>query len=239
MSVSPLTSTRIAETPVIPKKHQNQRSSSYIQVNSELPTPNILSPVKSTSQASRTFNSDLHKAKSTSQLNGGNERSLSTEWLYRTGAALQSDARKSKGQGWLSARESSTSLVHLEQLVGESNIINDDQTLIQPPIWGNIEHSEMGRITVGKDHFVHPENENVESQQRFGIDQLIDRLLGWTFLEQEDSDDDEDEKIAYRSLDKNRRHAKDAKFDQQPQRRDEEGWQDPAWILTVASSLML
>lgn len=57
----------------------------------------------------------LPKSKSSSQLaRTRGDHGGSSEWLHRTGAALSSGARESKGQGWLSTRASSTSLVRLD-----------------------------------------------------------------------------------------------------------------------------
>ncbi|KAH8144540.1 uncharacterized protein LAJ45_11437 [Morchella importuna] len=90
------------------KKSETRRPGSYIQGLSAPTTPGILSRNQSfTSQ--RSFHTELPKSKSSSHLTSSH--STSNQWLQRTGAALTSETRESKGQSWLTSRASSTSLV--------------------------------------------------------------------------------------------------------------------------------
>ncbi|KAK8133932.1 hypothetical protein PG984_005944 [Apiospora sp. TS-2023a] len=120
---------------------------SYLQGKSAPTTPRLLarSPVRTGSRSRRsslhTTHSDaLPKSKSTTQLVAGrqpgalsptakrrkDEHGLSThdrkdsDWLLRAGALISTETRESKGQAWLTARISSTSLTGLRDTEEEA-----------------------------------------------------------------------------------------------------------------------
>ncbi|TGZ80430.1 hypothetical protein EX30DRAFT_372357 [Ascodesmis nigricans] len=131
MSISPLTTTDLTEHHFTKNKSKSSssqrsktpthnrsyhtRSSSYLQGLSAPSTPGILSSSSTFSftplHTSATDGSPLTKSKSSTHLRKSTSRSsIADEWLHRTGAALSADARESKGQSWLTTRDSSTSL---------------------------------------------------------------------------------------------------------------------------------
>lgn len=93
------------------------------------------------------------------------------------------------------------------------------------------------------------EEEDIDLPRGFGLGQFVDRLIGWSVFA-DDTDDDEsldgyeDERRPARA--KGEERARVATSGDQPLReqqrrlRDEsEGWQDPAWIFSIASQVFL
>lgn len=173
--------------------------------------------------------------------------------MQRTGAALTSETRESKGQGWLVSRASSTSLV---KDGGDDDGVSvyyaaDDE--YSPTASGRkVSRTSSGDFEDGLQVFDEEidssrEEEYIDLPRGFGLGQFVDRLIGWSVFADDTDDEDsldgyEDE---YRPKPK-RERARVATFgdrplrDQQRRLRDEgEGWQDPEWIFNIASQVFL
>lgn len=209
----------------------------------------------------------------------------SSEWLHRTGAALSSGARESKGQGWLSTRASSTSLVRLDD-AGEDfyyDCRGDNDECACPndgefspasplppgmsPMWGMREEFDYfgahaissvgkGEEGAGEGGGGGEEEEEYYRHLRGGyrLGQIIDRLIGWSLFADDDDDDDSaddddgggdvgDDGV-YRRKPRERLRLLTAEDqeklrEEQRLRRDQDGgWQDPAWIFSIASNVL-
>ncbi|KAL7268158.1 hypothetical protein RUND412_009227 [Rhizina undulata] len=242
MSLSPLTSTSITEDD-FKRKNDGRRSSSYIQGASAPTTPGILSRSPSFSRSRGSY-IELPKSKSSSQLL---ERSSSSEWMHRTGVALTSEARESKGQSWLVSRASSTSLVN----DGEKELYaaDDEFSPATPRKLYLRRDSFSGDMELTEDDFensIEDEDDAIYDLPRgFGLGQFIDRLIGWSLFA---SDDDEEDQSfdEYQARKRNVREGyqvveglEEKQLREQRRERDEEvGWQDPAWIFSIASNVL-
>lgn len=92
------------------------------------------------------------------------------------------------------------------------------------------------------------EEEDIDLPRGFGLGQFVDRLIGWSVFA-DDTDDDEsldgyeDEHRPARARGERVgiEHSGDQPLREQQRRlRDEsEGWQDPAWIFSIASQVFL
>jgi hypothetical protein len=198
---------------------------------------------------------DLPKSKSSSQLAVARSAGGSSEWLQRTGAALTSETREIKGQSWLVSRASSTSLVKggEDDLAGStySDDYDDDRllaTTITPGKWpsrGYLGGEFASQDSEGPNRDlmagVQEEDEEIDIPRGFGLGQFAD----------DDTDDDEsldgyeeepalakkakfmNERVKFDPLD-------EEKLKEQRRQRDEDiGWQDPAWVFSIASKVLL
>lgn len=178
----------------------------------------------------------------------------SSQWLQRTGAAITSETRESKGQGWLVSRASSTSLVkdgEDDESVG-LHYIADDEFSPSASGWrlSRTSSGDLGDRLEALDEEVGYTREgtakgDIDLPRGFGLGQFVDRLIGWSVFA-DDTDDDE-------SLDGYEDQRRPANLkpgvatsgnwplrDEQRRLRDEgEAWQDPAWIFSIASQVFL
>lgn len=184
--------------------------------------------------------------------------------MHRTGAALTLEARESKGQSWLGTRESSTSLVRLD--ADDSDDSDDNNTAGEhhhpasmSPMWvRGVEHDYMdaGLLhaaaagilrtsdTVDKDSSSDEDDDEVDFRGGvFGIGQFIDRVIGWSVFADEETES-EGEGEAGEERKKKRERIRLAPMEEEKlaevreRREQDEGWQDPAWIFSVASSIL-
>jgi hypothetical protein len=160
--------------------------------------------------------------------------------MQRTGAALTSETRESKGQSWLSARESSTSLIRLDVEVGA-----DDEFSPATPIWGrSSEYDYMDAGVEGASYseaVVSSDEEDMDFVRGFGFSQLIDRVIGWSLFTEDESSESENEDLSAQLVRERITLLPlgDEKLEHRRQRRDQvEGWQDPAWIFSIASNVL-
>jgi len=166
--------------------------------------------------------------------------------MQRTGAALTSETRESKGQSWLSARESSISLIRLDVEVGNDYVYGaDDEFSPGTPMWGRsseydymdagVEGASYGEAVVSSDE------EDMDFEQGFGFGQLIDRVIGWSLFAEDESSESENEDLPAQLVRERITLSPlgDERLEHRRQRRDQdEGWQDPAWIFSIASNVL-
>lgn len=93
------------------------------------------------------------------------------------------------------------------------------------------------------------EKYDIDLPRGFGLGQFVDRLIGWSVFAEDDTDDEEsldgyeDERRPTKT--KRERVKVESPSDQtmreqQRRLRDEsDGWQDPAWIFSIASQVFL
>jgi len=188
----------------------------------------------------------LPKSRSTPRLNS------SSEWLHRTADALTTSARESKGQSWLTTRASSTSLVDEDR---------HDEAAVSP-MWGAAEEEDYmpaaGYVASVRDRKLEEDEDEEAVGGAYRLGQIFDRLIGWSVFGEEESDDDSDggggggggqEEAAERKR-REKERVRSARIriagpeeertrEEQRRRRDMDGgWQDPAWILSVASNVL-
>jgi len=183
--------------------------------------------------------SDLPKSKSASHLHyhmGG----AVNDWAYRTGAALTSETRESKGQSWLVSRESSTSLVGEGE--EEARFYSVDAEEYGTPMWdreGESEDTWSGELE--------GDEEEVDLRQGFGLGQFIDRLVGWSlFVDESDEEGEEEEDAeelegAKMGAEKNRlaeRRQETGGDGSRNQYEEKDDWHDPSWIFDLASKIV-
>ena len=228
-------------------------------------TPGILSRNHSFSSRKNSY-IDLPKSKSSSQLS---HRSSSTEWLQRTGAALTSEAREFKGQSWLVSRASSTSLVKDGDddeipdffVATTAGIMAPGKRPSKAYSNGGYASEELEVLEDNGyfnqlDEEGEPEGEEEEEEEEidipkgFGLGQFVDRMIGWTMFAEDDTEDDESldgyeeealaKKAKFRSQSVKFDTIDEEKLKEQRRLRDEdEGWQDPAWVFSIASRVLL
>ncbi|CAZ79253.1 unnamed protein product [Tuber melanosporum] len=264
MSLSPLTSGAVITEQDFCRKERRGREGSYIQGLSAPTTPGILSRSHSFSSRKSSY-IDLPKSKSSSQLS---HRSNSTEWLQRTGAALTSETREFKGQSWLVSRASSTSLVKDGDDDEIPDSFAATTTGITTPrrrpsrVYSNggymseeLEALERGngyfdQLDDKADEQKEGEEEEIDIPKGFGLGQFVDRMIGWTVFAEDDAEDDESldgyeeealaEKASFRSQSVKFDTIDEEKLREQRRLRDEDmGWQDPAWVFSIASQVLL
>lgn len=180
--------------------------------------------------------------------------------MQRTGAALTSETRESKGQGWLVSRASSTSLIKdggdddgVSVYYGADDEFSPSASgrRLSRTFSGDFEDGlealdEEGGSTRGEGE--EEEEEDIDLPRGFGLGQFVDRLIGWSVFA-DDTDDDEsldgyeDEHRQARAKGEQVRveTSRDQPLREQQRRlRDEgEGWQDPALIFSIASQVFL
>lgn len=86
---------------------------------------------------------------------------------------------------------------------------------------------------------------DIDLPKGFGLGQFVDRLIGWSVFA-DDTDDDEsldgyeDQRRPANPKPKTATSGDRPLRDEQRRLRDEgEGWQDPAWIFSIASQVFL
>ena len=177
----------------------------------------------------------LPKSRSTPRLNS------SSEWLHRTADALTASTRESKGQSWLTTRASSTSLVAEGEDRGALG--DDERSLAMSPMWGAAEEEDYmaaGHAASARE-WEEEEEEAVGGVYRLG--QIIDRLIGWSVFGEDESDSEEEGKRMEEERGRERiriaRPEEERAREEQRRRRDmDEGWQEPAWIFSIASNVL-
>lgn len=148
--------------------------------------------------------------------------------MTRTGAAFASVASESKGQAWLTTRASSTSLVDEYPSDDEEVVMEQGEVM-----WGDIAEEEEDR-------------EEEEEGRGFELGMWVDRIVGWGLWADESEDEEEDDEEVREKRERQRRlqrelerEMEEAKRRERRERRDEEeGWQDPAWVLSLAASIL-
>lgn len=226
-------------------------------------TPGILSRNHSFSSRKNSY-IDLPKSKSSSQLS---HRSGSTEWLQRTGAALTSETREFKGQSWLVSRASSTSLVKdggedeipdffVATTVGttapgrRSSRVYSNGGYASEELEVLEDNGYFDQLEGGGPEERGEEEEEIDIPKGFGLGQFVDRMIGWTMFAEDDTEDDESldgyeeealaKKAKFRSQSVKFDTIDEEKLKEQRRLRDEdEGWQDPAWVFSIASRVLL
>lgn len=209
---------------------------------------------------------DLPKSKSSSQL-VAHAAGGSSEWLQRTGAALTSETREIKGQSWLVSRASSTSLVKdgEDDLAGSMYSEGDDGgqllTTFTPGRRSSRGYHDGGGEFASQDLEVlsrdlkagvrEEDEEDTNIPRGFGLGQFVDRIIGWSVFADDDTDDDmsldgyEEEFVLPKKAKFVNERVKfdplnEEKLKEQRRLRDEDiGWQDPAWIFSIASKVLL
>jgi len=94
------------------------------------------------------------------------------------------------------------------------------------------------------------EEEEIDIPKGFGLGQFVDRMIGWTVFAEDDAEDDESldgyeeealaEKASFRSQSVKFDTIDEEKLREQRRLRDEDmGWQDPAWVFSIASQVLL
>ncbi|RPA90065.1 hypothetical protein L873DRAFT_507272 [Choiromyces venosus 120613-1] len=94
------------------------------------------------------------------------------------------------------------------------------------------------------------EEEEIDIPRGFGLGQFVDRMIGWTMFAEDDTEDDESldgyeeetlaKKAKFRSQSVKFDTIDEEKLREQRRLRDEdEGWQDPAWVFSIASRVLL
>lgn len=78
----------------------------------------------------------------------------------------------------------------------------------------------------------------------YRLGQLFDRLIGWSVFEDDDSSSEEEEETKRRPREQQRikiaapEEQERIREEQRLRRDQDEGWQDPAWIFSIASNVL-
>lgn len=127
----------------------------------------------------------------------------------------------------------------------------DDEFSPASPMWGMREEFDymtagtgMGGGNVHSEEAEESEEEDMDLRGGYRLGQLIDRLIGWSVFA-EDETDSEDDNYEHKPVKPIRERIKLAPAEEQKlreeqrQRRDQDaGWQDPAWIFSIASNVL-
>ena len=186
--------------------------------------------------------------------------------MHRTGAALSSETREFKGQGWLMRRASSTSLVDQSS---ESPAVSEgwqprgrSRSAMRTGCAGRgasgdsgakVERrrfTEEGEVDIGGDREQEPgDGEYLYREKGYGLGMWVDRVIGWSLFSVDDEEDEED--IYQRDLygeGSHRRHALPQSL-QPPQiprsadrtsihEYEDESWGDPTWAFSLATQIL-
>jgi Protein of unknown function (DUF3984) len=173
--------------------------------------------------------------------------------MQRTGAALASETRESKGQSWLVSRASSTSLVREGEDELAHAYVADDELSLTPgrrssrAYSGEFSLDELGALQEDSIAEVEEEEEeDIDIPGGFGLGQFVDRLIGWSVFAEDDTDDEEsldgyEEEIAAKLPGERAKSEaiQDEKLKKQRRLRDgEEGWEDSAWLFGVVTNVL-
>ncbi|CCX12001.1 Similar to hypothetical protein [Tuber melanosporum Mel28]; acc. no. XP_002835132 [Pyronema omphalodes CBS 100304] len=187
------------------------RTASYIAGVSAPTTPTLLS--RSPSYHTLPGSPSLSRSR----------RNSSSEWLSRTGAILSSESRDYKGQGWLSTRASSTSLVaqNPDPDLNHEFYESDHHSLEHvTPMWGPIEESSdyfthnmngvrSRRASISRAKAEQEQEEEEEFSQwglnAFQLGQWVDRLIGWSVGGDESDEETEEEEVEEEECGKRKR----------------------------------
>lgn len=91
------------------------------------------------------------------------------------------------------------------------------------------------------------EEDEAAGERGFGLGMWVDRLVGWGLAADEESDSEgEEEEVVRERRERERRRMREVERRVGEERRrarregrdQEEGWQDPAWVLSLATSIL-
>ncbi|KAG0636854.1 hypothetical protein HOY80DRAFT_1011028 [Tuber brumale] len=265
-SLSPLTSGTVITEQDFSRKERRGREGSYIQGLSAPTTPGILSRSHSLSSRKNSY-IDLPKSKSSSQLSHRSNSTewmqrtgaaLTSEirefkgqsWLVSRASSTSLvkgddndeilDFFTATTTGGITTPRCRPSKVH-----SNGGYMSEELETLEK---GNGYFDQLDQE--GEQKEGEGEEEEIDIPRGFGLGQLVDRMIGWTVFAEDDTEDDE-------SLDgyEDEAMAKKAKFisqsvkfdtideeklrEQRRLRDQDEGWQDPAWVFSIASRVLL